>query len=173
MIKETIREAMLQIRNDLLEEKIVAAKKNILDQIAKDKNFKKAKVVGLYYPILNEVDIIDLIRKFPDKTYCLPKLHNNQIYYYHYNDLTPLVKGEFGVMEPKIREDLTKQLEYVLVPCVAINHEGYRLGYGKGYFDRFFIKRQPMIKVGVAYYFGLIDFQAKTYDSKLDYYFLG
>jgi len=173
MIKESLKEAMLQIRQQLSTQTMEQATTNIIEQISNDKNFKKAKVVGLYHPIFNEVNILDIMVKFPNKIYALPKLYYNHIRYYKYDESMQLVKNSYGILEPKNKEDITHQIEYVLVPCVAISPDKVRLGYGHGYYDKFFIKQHKMIKVGVAYYFQEIDVAQKSYDVLMDYYFLG
>lgn len=78
-----------------------------------------------------------------------------------------LEKGEFGIFEPK-GEPYEGDFDVVVVPLLAINERGYRLGYGGGYYDRF-LKDKKCLKVGIGYGFQLTDeFIEDEWDEPLD-----
>jgi 5-formyltetrahydrofolate cyclo-ligase len=80
----------------------------------------------------------------------------------------PLKPGFKGILEPvEIKEDVT--LDMVLVPCIGFNDQGYRLGYGGGFYDSYLnrLESRPHI-VGIAYNFSRSTFMAESHDHRLD-----
>ena len=60
-----------------------------------------------------------------------------------------LKKGAYGILEPEAGEEM--RCDVALVPMLAVDKEGYRLGYGGGYYDKFFATHPHIFKVGIAY----------------------
>lgn len=88
------------------------------------------------------------------------------------DDNTTFVPSKFGVDEPVDGLNMfPEEIDLVLVPLLAFDANGYRVGYGKGYYDRFLKKcREDVIKVGFSYFepvAAITDITA--YDVKLDY----
>lgn len=76
-------------------------------------------------------------------------------------------KGAYGIEEPT-GEPYFGRIEVAVVPLLAINSRGYRLGYGGGYYDRF-LKQTDILKVGLGYFFQLTDeFTEDEWDEPLD-----
>ena len=79
----------------------------------------------------------------------------------------PLKIGRFSVPEPT--SDLFSEPPLLLVPCVALNKQGYRLGYGAGYYDRYLPRCRNAVALGVAFEAQRVDAAAvDAYDEKLD-----
>ena len=65
------------------------------------------------------------------------------------NSLAP---GGYGILEPKDARPYSGAIDLVFVPGLVFNAQGYRIGYGKGYYDKFFFTmHKPCVKVGLAY----------------------
>jgi len=78
-----------------------------------------------------------------------------------------LVKGRFGIMEP-LPYGSVDRIDLLVVPGIAFDRKGYRLGYGKGYYDKFLAKKD-VFSIGLAYFFQLVESLPKgKYDMKLD-----
>lgn len=78
---------------------------------------------------------------------------NGNMDFYYVNSMQDLISGFFGVREPDINkcEKVTDFSDSIcIVPAIAYDRNGYRLGYGKGYYDRF-LKNNSLISVGVCY----------------------
>jgi 5-formyltetrahydrofolate cyclo-ligase len=125
------------------------------------KIFSECKVIGLYYPILNEVQTFQIISQaiLNSKTVCLPTILNDQIIFFKYDPTKRLRIGKYGIMEPEATsESMNHILDIVITPGVVFDITGNRIGYGKGYYDKFFNSNayQNITLVGLAYDFQLI-----------------
>ncbi|NLK12083.1 MAG: 5-formyltetrahydrofolate cyclo-ligase [Candidatus Phytoplasma sp.] len=169
--KKELRTKILEERNQLTSIQVVLAQTEVIKKIKEDPNFIKSTYIGLYNPIKNEMDLNEITRKFPDKIFSYPTVEGDDLVFYTPIEESHYKKSNFGVIEVVKGENVTNQLEYVIVPAVSMNLKNYRLGYGKGYFDRFFQKNKEIIKVGVCYRFAVTDFENEKHDIPLDYYF--
>ena len=120
--------------------------------------FTESKVIGLYYPILNEVQTFQIISQaiLNSKTVCLPTIVNEQIIFFKYDPTKRLRIGKYGIMEPEATsENMNHCLDIVITPGVVFDMTGNRIGYGKGYYDKFFNSNayQNMTLVGLGYDF--------------------
>lgn len=79
---------------------------------------------------------------------------SNEMYAVLVNDETDFVENKFGIPEPKNGEEIQPdEIDLVFVPLLAFDNQGYRVGYGKGYYDRFLKKcRQDVMTVGFSYF---------------------
>lgn len=122
--------------------------------------FKKAKNVMIYYPIRNEINLLPLFEKYKDeKTFILPVTHRYSIELRKIESIEGLKKGHFGIPEPQT-PTFQGKIDLILVPGVAFDKGGHRIGRGGGYYDRFLKRACRTKKIGVGY-----DFQFKK--SKL------
>jgi len=143
MTKQDIREAYKSKRLELTKDKLDSASELICSLIFK--NFElKNKTISLYLPIrkLHEIDtflILDKAMSYGVKI-GLPRInkHNLTLSHYLYRTKKQLVINNFGIPEPKDGDELAPtQFDIVFVPLLAIDTKGNRVGYGKGYYDRF------------------------------------
>lgn len=127
---------------------------------------------------LKEVDTAKLIQylqfKNPHLKIAVPKLdiRSGKFLQYHFDEETELIQNGFGIDEPKggnvIRE---KEIDLVLVPLLAFDSKGFRVGYGKGYYDKFLSLCKPnVIKVGLSFFDPVKEIDdIDHYDLPLDY----
>jgi 5-formyltetrahydrofolate cyclo-ligase len=99
--------------------------------------FQQAKVVALYYPLPGEANLLSLLVN-STKKYCFPKVIGNNLKFFEVHSLSDFSEGSFHVQEPTTTKEITKDtIDLMIIPCVGINHHLQRIGYGKGYYDRF------------------------------------
>lgn len=146
-----------------------AAKVFILSEIYKD-----AKCIMLYSPLGNETDTSEIIESaFCDgKKIVLPVTDQNS------GQLTPVIvtknttfkKGAFSVSEPIGAEKAkTSEIDVVVVPGIAFDKKGNRIGFGKGCYDKL-LYCMSAIKVGFCYDFQVLDeIPSDGHDIKMDY----
>ena len=102
-------------------------------------NLSNNTKIGLFYPYKNEVNVLLLAKTLEDKRkICLlPKViaKNQPLKYFPYSHRAPfLEKGFGGIMEPS--GQLSEDPDIIIASCAAFNDEGFRVGYGGGFFDR-------------------------------------
>jgi len=120
--------------------------------------FKKAKIVLLYHSLEDEVNTHEFIEKWSlHKQIILPVVAGNDLELRSYTGDTGLKIGAFGIEEPTgmIFKDY-EAIDLVVVPGVAFDHAGNRLGRGKGYYDRL-LSHIPAFKIGICFPFQFIE----------------
>jgi 5-formyltetrahydrofolate cyclo-ligase len=107
---------------------------------------KYSKIL-LYYPIFNEPNVLSIMNKCLDKTYYLPYTYTDYIEIRKVENLDDLELDLYNVPTSKIKTN--DEVEVAIVPAVAMNYKKYRLGYGKGYYDKF-LKNKDILKIAVV-----------------------
>jgi len=130
---------------------------------------KNAKSIMFYYPHKNEVDTLPIIQNLiGKKIILLPVVKGKDLYPVSIKDLSNLKDGYAGIKEPVGEPFNPKLIDIVVVPAVAFDKHGYRLGYGKGYYDRFLTKTDAL-KIGFAYDFQILDkIDSEQHDIPVD-----
>ncbi|KHD84839.1 5-formyltetrahydrofolate cyclo-ligase [Heyndrickxia ginsengihumi] len=105
--------------------------------------WKEAEKIAITISNVPEVDTWQIIRKAweQQKKVCVPKCLSDQkqLEFYELRAFTDLEKGFYGLYEPiKEAKKVSKDsIDIIIVPGLAFTYEGYRLGFGGGYYDRF------------------------------------
>lgn len=117
--------------------------KCVLSKIRENSLYKEAKHVLMYYPKMFEINLLGLLED--DKKFYLPKVFSNHLLICPFKRGDMLQKSSFNVQEPCSNPVSSDVLDLILVPALMADSEGYRLGYGGGFYDRF-IAENPNIK---------------------------
>ena len=112
---------------------------------------KNAKKVALYYPLSDEVNTLPLIEKLLSSSISvfLPKTSDSDMNFYKYEKDTVIKVGNLGAYEPLFGAPET-DFDVIFVPLRAFDKNNYRLGRGKGYYDKF-LSKNPSFSVGLAF----------------------
>lgn len=138
--------------------------------------YLQATVLHVYLPIGNEVDTQLIIERAwaENKSVVVPVVvpDDEHLHHVHYQKGDMLEPGPYGIPQPIGSQEMTlAELEphalIVLVPVVAFNRHMYRIGYGKGYYDRF-LATIPHRRFGLAYSFQYAEFEPEPQDVPLD-----
>lgn len=136
--------------------------------------YKNSSRIMLYVPICNETDTSLIIEKaFADEKKCIfPKTDVNTgvITPYYADKNTEFKKGAFSVFEPEKGEAADiGQIDVIIVPGIAFDKTGTRVGFGKGCYDRF-LNGVNLVKIGFCYDFQIADIiPADVHDVKMDF----
>jgi len=159
--KEILRKKYLQRRKNMPVYDCIINSMFAQQRFLGSRYYLESKVIGLYYPILNEVQTFKIISQaiLNLKTICLPTIIDEQISFFRYDPTKNLRIGKYGIMEPeRTSENMNHFLDIVITPGVVFDETGSRIGYGKGYYDKFFISNdiKNLTLVGLGYDFQLI-----------------
>ncbi len=169
--KKRLRELLAQKRRLLPKDNVKELSSLLLEHIEDIPEFRSAKTVLIYYPTHNEVDVLPLIKRYKkDKTFLFPVVRRKTMTACPYEGNDKMHRGKFNIPEPTTHP-YTGHIDMVLVPGVAFDKSGNRLGRGGGYYDRFIacLGRNTTL-VGVGYDFQLVDkVPASRRDKKMQY----
>ena len=172
MQKSKLRKRILKIR-EIKNNKDIKIKFDFIFELLK-KHKNKKRNIGGYYPVNNEIDDLSLLKELEKKKYkiLLPIIKNrSRMDFYKWSFEDPLKLNKFGIPEPYKKKICVPDI--VLVPLVAFDTKLNRLGYGGGYYDRYFYrirKKKKILKIGLAFNYQKIKkIPVNRYDQKLDY----
>jgi 5-formyltetrahydrofolate cyclo-ligase len=136
--------------------------------------FQRARCIQTYVALRPEVDTHGLIRRLlrAGKQVAAPRIASGQeLQQYRLNDFSELQVGAFGILEPPpdpSRRAMPAQFDLVLVPGLAFDRTGNRLGAGQGYYDRF-LAGIAAPKIALAFAFQIIEqIPVEPHDQRID-----
>lgn len=153
MNKEILREKYLEIRRNINELDREKYNNDIFKKVVNLEEYKQSKLVLVYVSLKDEVDTFKLIEHSLEigKKVAVPKCIENNIEFYYIENLGELEKGKFNILEPKANKKVKDFISSIcIIPGLAFDKEMSRIGYGKGFYDRF-LKNYCGIKIGLAY----------------------
>lgn len=160
---------MLEMRNRLNHPEIAKKSKTIQEFVIKSKEFESAKVVGTYYAVGSEVTTELIIKRATilGKKIALPRVEEDKITFYELSSTKSLIRGRFGILEPQPYEQMN-DIDILIVPGIAFDKKGNRLGYGMGFYDRL-LSCKRTFSIGLAYSFQLLEnLPHDKYDKRLN-----
>lgn len=174
-MKEIARMQNLAKRNALTKEQVESKSKCIEERLAVLPEFAKAKTVMLYYGINHEVETRGLIERAlkAGKRVALPatNFEKNAMVPMEISSLEELYKTSRGLFEPKTQKPImTSELDLVIVPGVAFDKAGGRIGRGKGFYDTLLKKTSTKVPlIGLCFEENLEkSIQCESHDIKMD-----
>ncbi len=133
---------------------------------------KKATAICVYVSLPEEVDTRNIFQTLFEqkKSVIVPRVEGSHLRLHQIQSMDDLTKGSFGIAEPKrsCPEVETSFVDLFIVPGIAFDRSGYRLGWGKGYYDRL-LAGVSATKIGLAYSFQIVSRLPHTgYDIPMD-----
>lgn len=162
MNKIELRKIYLQKRNTLSEAEYAQLNFKLYQQFFACIDLSFIKVIHTFLPVVSKHEpdtwlIIDRLRReFPHIRISIPKTDSrtNTLDNFYFEGLHQLITTAWGIQEPKQgTQTETEKIDLVLVPLLAFDKAGHRLGYGKGFYDRFLKDcRSNCIKAGLSFF---------------------
>ena len=184
MDKAGLRKYLLEKRNSLSRDEVLSASESIIKEIdALIKRNKSMLILG-FMPLGNEIDLRPLYEKILAGYYKdefdidiilgLPRVCGKEMRFFKVSSIKNLEKSKFGIMEPEINsEEIIAKDAHVFVPLIGLDKNKKRLGFGGGFYDRYFGKHRENTLYGLAYDFQVdIDFDVNEYDIAMDHIFI-
>lgn len=173
--KAELRNRILSERSALLQKEWEEKSMSIMNHAISSKEYQEAKVIHIFVSMNEryEVNTHPLISKMLEdgKEVIIPKtdFQKNELHHTKLESFSDLQPNKWGVLEPvQVHSVSTEKIELVLVPLLAIDKKGNRLGYGKGFYDRF-LKAVSVPTLGLVFENFILDsIPFDSFDQKLD-----
>ena len=177
-MKQALKQEILEKRNELSKKEINEKSNAIIKRLYDLPEFKEAKNILFYVSVKSEVNTQEAIKYLlegKDKTIVVPYVvkKDKVLQLSELRDFNELEKKTFDILEPKedyIRRYDAEKLDLIIVPGLAFDKSGHRIGYGHGYYDKFLktIKNKPL-KIGLSYNLQIVDnIPKKQHDIPVD-----
>lgn len=158
MLKSAIRKQALQQRKALTEPELLSLNEKLLERF-KTLDFGPIKSIHIFLPIVQKKEpdtflLIDWLREnHPQIEIIVPKADFEKSILNHYTFLNKedLRHNAYHIPEPEQAKPFTGTPDMVIVPLLAFDQKGHRVGYGKGFYDRF-LAGIPAQKIGLSFF---------------------
>jgi len=157
MDKKELRTQIKTLKKQHSKESLLEQSRLILNKLENHKSFVEAKTVMLYSSLPDEVDTHDFLERWRnEKKIILPTVVGDDIVPVELSKETDFAVGDFNILEPQ-NEPYNGSYDLIIVPGVAFDRNGNRIGRGKGYYDRFLSKHIEVKRIGICFDFQLVD----------------
>lgn len=172
MTKQELRAQIRQLKRAMTEAQIVEASQRLGQLFAASEAYKQAKTIYGYLPYNQEVRTTPMLQRALDdgKRVAVPKCYGEEMRFIYLDDLSKVEKGYCGIPEPiedgPIADDETA---LVLMPGLAFDKEGHRMGYGGGFYDKFLEKEPNHPTLALCYEFQMLPYlETENHDIPVD-----
>ncbi len=188
MTKSELRQKMKELRNQLTKEERVRYAEELRQRLTGMELWVRSKQLFTYLSFGTEVDTRNMVEEAlsgergPVKQVYVPRVEGRNMCFYHLTEATLLEPSSFGVPEPvgnnlipyrgRESESEAASPKLMLIPGLAFDLCGNRIGYGAGYYDRYLREHEGehFVKVGLAYDFQLLErIPSEEQDIRMDY----
>lgn len=151
--KSILRKEFLAKRNSLTLNERTIKSEIICQKVSSHPKFLEAEIILIYMPIESEVSTLSLIKQSWNlsKKVGLPKIQNNEMEFYAVKDFTELTKGPFNILEPSSEHLIKTSNALMIMPGVIFDLHKNRIGYGKGFYDRYLILHPEIETIALAF----------------------
>jgi len=169
--KSALRKHLLEKRDATSAELRYIVSEKIHENLKKNSSFINSQNIACYFPIGSEINTYDIMLDIlgQNKNLLLPRIVNDNLQFCIVSNLEKLEKGNFEIMEPKDSCKKAEKINCVLIPTVGVSKSGVRLGYGKGYYDRF-LSSTDAVKISLTYSKQIVkSIPSDSHDIKIDW----
>ncbi|MBE6975607.1 MAG: 5-formyltetrahydrofolate cyclo-ligase [Ruminococcaceae bacterium] len=160
MDKKALRNAIRQRKRAMTEQEICAASQKLAEQFLTHPLYRQAKTLYGYLPYNQEVRTTPILKQalLDGKQVAVPKVYGDEMRFIFLTDLEQVASGYAGIPEPvadgPVAADPTA---LVLMPGLAFDEKGGRIGYGGGFYDRFLASEPGHPTVALCYAFQMVE----------------
>ncbi len=171
--KKNMREKIIGMRDALTPAEINRWSEDIAGRLYSDYRFKKAQTIFIFASFGTEVDTHRIIEKLLSlgKSVCIPRIvKKHTMAAVKIESLEELRPNKMGILEPVNGEEIApEEIDLIVVPGVAFDRRGYRIGYGGGFYDLFMSRAPGVDKIALAYDIQIIDrVENEEWDIRID-----
>ena len=172
MNKQELRRAIRERKRAMTEEEIVERSNALAEKFYNSPAYQAASTIYGYLPYNQEVRTVPMLQRALDdgKRVAVPKVYGEEMRFIYLEDLTQVSKGYAGIPEPiadaPVAED---QRALVLMPGLAFDPQGHRIGYGGGFYDKFLAKEPHHPTLALCYEFQMqVHLDTEEFDIPVD-----
>ncbi|MEA5533126.1 5-formyltetrahydrofolate cyclo-ligase [Crocosphaera sp. XPORK-15E] len=170
MNKKQLRTTIIKQRKNLSESVWKATSDRLCQTLQSSLLFQQAKTILAYFPIRREPDLTPLFTA--ERNWGFSRCLDQGLIWHSWTDKDPLISGKYGILEPVSTAPIltATEVDLILIPAVACDYQGYRLGYGGGYYDRLLSSPQwqNIPTMGIIFEFALLSqLPVDSWDQKL------
>ena len=156
MNKQELRRAIRERKRAMTEEEIVERSNALAEKFYHTPAYQAATTIYGYLPYNQEVRTVPMLQRALDegKRVAVPKVYGEEMRFIYLEDLTQVAKGYAGIPEPIADAPVAEDKQaLVLMPGLAFDPQGHRIGYGGGFYDKFLAKEPHHPTLALCYEF--------------------
>ncbi len=172
MDKTALRKEIKEKKRAMTDAQIDQASQRLGALFAASEAYRKAETVYGYLPYNQEVRTMPMLQRALDdgKRVAVPKCYGDEMRFIYLTDLNQVEKGYCGIPEPiadgPVAHDRTA---LVLMPGLAFDREGHRIGYGGGFYDKFLAAEPEHPTLALCYEFQMVEhLETEEFDVPVD-----
>ena len=172
MNKQELRQAIRARKRAMTEEDILRRSEILAEKFARSNAYRAAKTIYGYLPYNQEVRTVPMLRRALEegKRVAVPKVYGDDMKFIYLDDLSQVAKGYAGIPEPVADGPVAQdETALVLMPGLAFDRAGHRIGYGGGFYDKFLAREPHHPTVALCYDFQVIEhLETEEFDIPVD-----
>lgn len=172
MDKTALRRQIREQKRAMTQEQIVSASCDLGEQFAACQLYQQAKTIYGYLPYNQEVRTVPMLERAlrEGKRVAVPKVYGEEMKFIYLTDLSQVDTGYAGIPEPVADEPVADDpAALVLMPGLAFDPQGHRIGYGGGFYDKFLAAEPNHPTVALCYGFQMLDvLETQDHDIPVD-----
>ena len=156
MNKQELRRTIRERKRAMTEEEIVERSNALAEKFYNSPAYQAASTIYGYLPYNQEVRTVPMLQRALDdgKRVAVPKVYGEEMRFIYLEDLTQVSKGYAGIPEPIADAPVAEDKQaLVLMPGLAFDPQGHRIGYGGGFYDRFLAQEPHHPTLALCYEF--------------------
>lgn len=172
MNKQELRQAIRARKRAMTEEDILRRSEILAEKFARSNAYRAAKTIYGYLPYNQEVRTVPMLRRALEegKRVAVPKVYGDDMKFIYLDDLSQVAQGYAGIPEPVADGPVAQdETALVLMPGLAFDRAGHRIGYGGGFYDKFLAREPHHPTVALCYDFQVMDrLETEEFDIPVD-----
>lgn len=172
MDKKALRDMIRQKKRAMTQEQIRQASSLLGEKLAACPQYRQAKAIYGYLPYNQEVRTVPMLERAlaEGKRVAVPKVYGDEMKFIYITDLMQVEKGYSGIPEPIADGPVADDpAALVLMPGLAFDPQGHRIGYGGGFYDKFLAAEPEHPTVALCYEFQMLPaIETEEYDIPVD-----
>lgn len=172
MNKQELRKSIRDQKRAMSPEEIEARSKALMALFIETESYKSAKTLYGYLPYNQEVRTVPILEQAlkDGKRVAVPKVYGDEMKFLYLDDLSQVAKGYYGIPEPIADEPVADdETALVLMPGLAFDPQGHRIGYGGGFYDKFLSREPDHPTVALCYSFQVLEkLETEEFDIPVD-----